>query len=1747
MDIDLEKMFGHVEGQSMKNKKLYTIISFTPNYINNRRVLFGSMIIRSIKLITIFIILALALTSITTNMQFSNELEKDEAATNVDHSANVLTISASSNGRSTVNRGQIHNSNVENDHRGPDRSMVYFENGDQKEPNGEEIVMPSNEDSKIHLRYAAFDPITSQPEIPAWMDAQEDSRLTLVQLVGPTNPDWYRTLEAVGLSVLRYIPDFTYLVHENRAGALTESEKLDFVRWVGPYHPVYKIDPELTTKAAQSLEKPAAYLEVEVKLFPELVSHKEHDTIIALIENLEGRVLDAGYVNRIITAQLIASTIFELAKLDPVEWLGLHSDLKATMDNIRIFTGTDYMHDLNVSGQPIVGEIKDNGIDQDHPEFEGQLIGTDGNVDEQNHGTSTFGIVFAKGVDERALGQSNGSGGIFCQWDVGRYQSIRNLVNNWDGLFQSNSWSQGAYDGEYNQYSEENDRAVFDFDISMLYAAGNGGDDGAVTKDGTAKNVITVGGLDHYDNTDRGDDRHTGSQGNKGPTQDGRIKPDLSGPYDNIYTTTGGGGYTSGFGGTSGATPVTAGALSLAYQLYMANHFGNNPAGTVPHASTIKALAIANAYQHDLLRADRFAQGWGYIDMDYIYNMSVNHLIVDEEIALETDESFSVNFQPTTLTPLKVSLVWTDVPGTTSSSRHLINDLDLRLTSPSGNIYWGNYDLENNLYSETGGERDSLNNVENVFVEEPEEGIWKMEVLADNIPMDGDPDTSELDQPFSVVVSGVIREEHELVLGRLETERYFEPGKPTTISVQAANIGLSDETDLTLELLVNGVSATSKLIPFLSSGVTRTLSLDWTPQIEGTSALSVYLHPVEEESRTYNNWVNRTVVVFKPLGKVLIDASHSNNFQYTELLAKIEEEHFHHYTLENASELDSEGLEPYTIFATFQAQVAYSVEEISALETFVQTGGGLLVAGDSDADYYEPLTDYAGITWTDQMALFGTTNEIEVHPITTNVSELYFDSPNVVLDVNGEAQEVVRDETPLFPNLLVAAAPYDGGRVVAIVDSNALDDDHVNESDNLVFGLNILHWINNQIPVALIDTPSEGLYPVDESITFDAGSSYDPEGLELTFKWVSDREGEFGSQVNFNYTLSERGPHTITLSVSDGFKHANATVEIILNTPPEARILVPAPGSVAPPGSEVTFVAEPDADPDGDEVEYLWVSSLDGVLSRQGEFTLTNLSQGDHIITLTVTDPYGIANTSSITIYINTPPTASIDSPEGWQTYQTEELVFFKVGEAHDEDGDPLTYLWTSSIDGNISNGDEFWETLSAGEHEITLLVSDGYNNIENHITIYVNSPPTIILDIPEDNETYLTTDLIRFDASRSHDTDFDSFRFDWTSNIDGVLGRDASFVKRLSAGEHRIRLEVNDENGGVVWRELFIIVNTPPVARIDSPEGGKIYQVTEEIMFDATSSVDPEDELGFKWNSDLDGVIGNDQVFTGYLSPGQHTITLEVDDSRNGKDSKEVTIWVNTPPECIIDKPVDKGVYPTSDDVEFDASSCFDPEDELNYIWSSDVVGQIGYDKVFATELSAGKHVITLTVDDGRGGMDQMVIEIELDAPPEVVLLEPVYGQKISGKGATLSWRGTDMENDILTYDVYLDTVNPPGNIVSYGQTVEFLVLEELEIGKTYYWKVVANDGYAESESETRTFVVEEEEDNDGSDISMILLSASIGSLVLIPVSFTALSKHRRKRESQKYYDEWDDEFSEGWSGESYEDWDSDYSEDWD
>ena len=309
------------------------------------------------------------------------------------------------------------------------------------------------------------------------------------------------------------------------------------------------------------------------------------------------------------------------------------------------------------------------------------------------------------------------------------------------------------------------DDIVWRLDIAIAQSQSNAGSQDSRPQ-AWAKNVISVGGIRHRNTLATTDDAWAGGA-SIGPAADGRLKPDVHYWYDSIFTTTTGNGYTTGFGGTSAATPEVAGVIGLMVQLWSENVWGTNPVGSTvferqPHASTIKALLVNNGKQyafsgttHDLTRTH---QGWGRPNVQIARARAARSFIVNEGTPLTVGQAVTYAVDVAAgETELKVTMVYPDPPGTTSATLHRINDLSLKVTSPNNTVYHGNNGLAAGNVSTPGGSPNTVDTVENVFLTSPAAGRWTIEVRAAEINRDAHLATPAADAVFALVVTGARR------------------------------------------------------------------------------------------------------------------------------------------------------------------------------------------------------------------------------------------------------------------------------------------------------------------------------------------------------------------------------------------------------------------------------------------------------------------------------------------------------------------------------------------------------------------------------------------------------------------------------------------------------------------------------------------------------------------------------------------------------------------------------------------------------------------------------------------------------------------------------------------------------------------------------------------------------------------------------------------------------------------------------
>lgn len=208
-----------------------------------------------------------------------------------------------------------------------------------------------------------------------------------------------------------------------------------------------------------------------------------------------------------------------------------------------------------------------------------------------------------------------------------------------------------------------------------------------ISTNSNAKNILTIGALvSDFSIPNRPSGFVLSNYSAWGPTDDGRIKPDLVGVGSNIYSTSSNTGnslnnvyeYNSG---TSMSSPQVAGSLYLLQQLHAEKYNG-----ALMKAATLKGIAIHTALDIGAAGPD-YKTGWGVIDMEkagqVVLKKDNNHTF--SELNLKNGESYKVRFVASGKGPLVATISWTDPEGKSQGvvlndrTPKLVNDLDLRV------------------------------------------------------------------------------------------------------------------------------------------------------------------------------------------------------------------------------------------------------------------------------------------------------------------------------------------------------------------------------------------------------------------------------------------------------------------------------------------------------------------------------------------------------------------------------------------------------------------------------------------------------------------------------------------------------------------------------------------------------------------------------------------------------------------------------------------------------------------------------------------------------------------------------------------------------------------------------------------------------------------------------------------------------------------------------------------------------------
>ncbi len=209
-----------------------------------------------------------------------------------------------------------------------------------------------------------------------------------------------------------------------------------------------------------------------------------------------------------------------------------------------------------------------------------------------------------------------------------------------------------------------------------------------------AKNVLTVGAVSGISGGySRPEDVIMSNFSSWGPTDDGRIKPDIVADGVNVVSpiATSTNSYAS-FSGTSMSSPNAAGSLFLLQEYY-----SKLKAGAFLRAATLKGLAIHTAEEAGTSPGPDYQFGWGLLNVEKAAavitaavpsNNAANSAHLLYENTLNNGATFSTSVIASGKGPIVATISWTDPKGTVdnvnllnSRTKKLVNDLDIRVTA----------------------------------------------------------------------------------------------------------------------------------------------------------------------------------------------------------------------------------------------------------------------------------------------------------------------------------------------------------------------------------------------------------------------------------------------------------------------------------------------------------------------------------------------------------------------------------------------------------------------------------------------------------------------------------------------------------------------------------------------------------------------------------------------------------------------------------------------------------------------------------------------------------------------------------------------------------------------------------------------------------------------------------------------------------------------------------------------------------
>lgn len=419
-----------------------------------------------------------------------------------------------------------------------------------------------------------------------------------------------------------------------------------------------------------------------------------------------------------------------------------------------------------------------------------------------------------------------------------------------------------------------------------------------ISHGGNAKNIMTIGAANDAVTSGLRDPAKSTltAFSSRGPTDDGRVKPDIVANGAGLDSTwsTGDTAYSS-ISGTSMSSPSAAGSAALLVHLYR-DLF---PGGDM-RASTLKGLIIHTATDIGNPGPD-YHYGWGLMNtkeaadliIDHHSNPERNRMIEDQLTTSTTSRTYSFTWDG--VSPIRATMCWTDPAGVATSthdlrSSRLINDLDLKIIAPDGTQHYpfvmpfvGTWTVASMSENAATGVN-STDNVEQVLIQNPgQSGTWQ-------VVIDHKGNLTNNQQTYSLVTTGlsaaplsmeVARGGSPINVGTADGVSGTSVGSGTQLTYTISNVG-GGQLELTTPVTISGqqncsVTVNTQPASPINGGDSTNLVATVTPAAGGTWSFNISIANNDPEKDPYH-WLVTGVagssgtVSFTPVADTYIDS-----------------------------------------------------------------------------------------------------------------------------------------------------------------------------------------------------------------------------------------------------------------------------------------------------------------------------------------------------------------------------------------------------------------------------------------------------------------------------------------------------------------------------------------------------------------------------------------------------------------------------------------------------------------------------------------------------------------------------------------------------------------------------------------------------------------------------------------------------------------------------------------------------------